>query len=78
MLFMTIDLSKRINPGKVITVKNVFDYHYCQFNHGFKFRDSVCNACHDLKILCLNISNIAIITVEGVDFRFIIRDIRSS
>ena len=61
-----------------MTVNNVFDYHYCYFIHGFKFRDSVCNACHDLKILCLNISNIGVITVKGVDFRCIVHDIRSS
>ena len=32
------------------------------FNHGFKFQDSVCNGCHDLTMLCLNLSDIAIIT----------------
>ena len=31
--------------------------------------DSVCNGCHDLKMLCLNISSVAIITVEGVNYR---------
>ena len=42
--------------------------HYWYFNHGFKFHNSVCNGCHDLTMLCLNISNIAIITVKGVDY----------
>ena len=37
---------------------------YWFFNHGFRFQDSVCNGCHDLTILYLNISNIAIITVN--------------
>ena len=42
--------------------------HYWYFNHGFKFHNSACNGCHDLTMLCLNISNIAIITVKGVDY----------
>ena len=39
------------------------------FNHGFKFQDSICNGCHDLTTLCLNISDIAIITVKGAAYR---------
>ena len=55
--------------------------HICQywfFNHGFKFQDSVYIGCHDLTVLCLNISNITIITVKGVDYRYIIHDISES
>ena len=32
------------------------------FNHGFKFQDSVCNVCHGLAMLRINLSDIAIIT----------------
>ena len=39
--------------------------HYWVFNHGFEFQDSICNGCHDLTMLCLDISDIAIITVKG-------------
>ena len=52
--------------------------NYWFFNHGFKFDDSVCNGCHDLIILCLNISDIAIITVKNVDYRCIIHNIGKS
>ena len=38
------------------------------FNHGFEFQDSVWNGYHDLIILCLNTSNITIITVKGIDY----------
>ena len=38
------------------------------------FQDSVCNGCHDLKMLCLNISDTAIITIKGVDYHCIIHD----
>ena len=53
-------------------------YHYWFFNHGLKFQDSVCNGCHDLTIVCLNISNITIITVKNIDCRCIIHSIRKS
>ena len=50
---------------KVIAGKNVW-FDTCFFNHGFRFRDSICNGCHDLTMFCLNINDIAIMTV-GVD-----------
>ena len=52
--------------------------HYWFFNPEFEFQDSVCNCCHDLTILCLNISNIAIITVKNADYCCIIHDINKS
>ena len=48
------------------------------FNHGLKFQDHVCNGCHDLSLLCLNISDIAIITVKKVDYCCIIHNISKS
>ena len=52
-----IDLSKGNNS------KECMICHYCFFNNGFKFQDSICNGCHDLTMLTVNISDIAIITV---------------
>ena len=47
-------------------------------NHGFEFQYSVCNGCHDLSMLCLNISDIAITTVKNVDYRCIIHNMSKS
>ena len=52
--------------------------HYCFFNHGFKFQDSICNGCHDLTMLSLNIRNTAVITVKNVDYHCIIHNISKS
>ena len=52
--------------------------HYWLFNHGFKFQGYVCNGCHDLTMLSVNISNIAIIAVKSVDYRCIIHSISKS
>ena len=60
---------------KVLEVKNVWFATIGFFNEEFKFQDSVCNTCHDLTILCLNISDIAITTVKNVDYCCIIHNI---
>ena len=46
--------------------------HYSFLNHGSKFQDSVYNGCHDLTMLSVNISDIAIIAIKNVDYRCII------
>ena len=62
---------------KVIDVKCMI-LHYWVFNPGFKYQDSICNCCHDLTILFLNITDIGIITVKNADYRCIIHDISKS
>ena len=49
--------------------------HYFFFNHGFKFENYVCNGCHDLTMLSVNISDIAIITVKNTYYRCIVHNI---
>ena len=65
-----IDLIKRIDVVKRC--------QYWHFNHGFKFQKLFCNVCHDLMMLCLNIGDIAIITVKGADYPCIFNDIYKS
>ena len=48
---------------------------YYFFDLGFKFQDYVCNGCRDLLILYLNINNIAIITVNNLDYCCIVYNI---
>ena len=51
--------------------------YFWLFNHRLKFQD-LCNDCHDLAMLCLNISNITIIPVKNVDYCCIIHNISKS
>ena len=47
--------------------------HYWYFlNYSFKFQPNVCNRCHDLLIMSMNLSNIAILNIKGFDYRYII------
>ena len=67
-----IDLAKS-NNSKVCVI-----CRYWFFNHGFKFQDFVCNGCHDLTMLSVNISDNVIITIKNDDYRSIIHNISES
>ena len=73
-----IDISEGIDPAKSNDNKECMICHYWFFNHEFKFQDYVCNGCHNLTMLCLNISDIAIITIKGVDQHCIVYYITKS
>ena len=73
-----IDISKGIDLAKSNNNKKCMICHYWFFNHGFKFQDSVWNGCHDLTMLCLNISDVTITTVKNVDYGCIIHNISES
>ena len=68
LYYKRIDISEGIDLPKINRSKECMVCHYWFFNHGFKFQDSLCNGCHDLTMLCLNISDITIITVKNVDY----------
>ena len=67
-----IDASRRNHSNECIVC------HYWFFNHGFKYQYSVCNVHHDLLMQCVNISDIAISTVKGADYRCIIHGVSKS
>ena len=51
---------------------------YWLFNHGFKYQESVCNGCHGLIVLNLNISVVTVIPAEGVNYLCIIHGVSKS
>ena len=75
MHYDRINMSKVIDTAKSNNSKESFIGHYRQFNHGLEFEDSICNGSHYLLMLCLNISDIAIVTVIGADNCYIIYEI---
>ena len=66
MYYNRIDLSEEIDFVKSNSSKEYIICCCWLFNHGFKFQD-LFNGFHDLTMLCLNISDIAVIKVKGVD-----------
>ena len=53
-----IDISEGIDLAKSKNSKECMICHYWFLNHGFEFQDYVCNFCHDLTMLYVNISNV--------------------
>ena len=48
--------------------------HYWYFlNKGFKFQPKFCNRSHDLLMMSMNLSDIAILNIKSADCRCIIR-----
>ena len=53
--------------------------HYWYFlNKGFKFQPYVCNRCHDLLIMSMNLSDIFILKIKSADYYCIITGISKS
>ena len=68
-----IDVSEGIGVQKTSTSKtsDIF-YYWCFLSYSFKFQPNVCNRCHDLLMMSMNLSDIAILNIKGYDYRCII------
>ena len=54
-------------------------HHCCYFlDKGFKFQPDVYNRCHDVLLMSVNFSDIAILNIHGVDYHCIICGISKS
>ena len=75
MYYNKIDIKDGNNLAKSNRNKECLICHYWFLNHGFKFHNSVCNGCHLLTMLSVNVNDIVIITIKHVDYRCIILNI---
>ena len=67
------DVSQGINFDKISKSKECNICHYWYFlNKGFKFLPKVCNECHDLLMMSMSFSDIAILNIKGADCRCVI------
>ena len=56
-----IDVSEGIDVNKTSASKECDIFHYWNFlNYSFKFQSNACNRCHDLLMMSMNLSDIAI------------------
>ena len=60
---MELMLIKQVHQKSVIFVT---------INYSFKFQPNVCNRCHDLLMMPMNLSDIAILNIKGSHYRCII------
>ena len=74
MLYVNrIDVSIGISINKTSASKEcgICRYWYL-LNYGSTFQPNVCNRCHDLLMLSMNLSNIVILNIKGCDYHCII------
>ena len=71
-----VDISERIDVNNTSKSKVCNICHYRYFlNKGFKFQRNVCNRCHDLLMMSMNLSDVAILDIKNADYRCIISGI---
>ena len=76
LYFNRIDVSEGIDVNKTSPSKERDICHYWYFlSKGCTFQSNVCDRCHDLLIMSMNLSDIAISNSKGSDYRYIISGI---
>ena len=71
--FDRIDASEGIDVNKTSALKECDICHYWYLlNYSFKFQPNVCNRCHDLLMMSIKLSDIAILNIKGSDYCCII------
>ena len=73
LYYERIDVSEGIDVYKASASKECDVCHYWYFlNFSFKFQPNACNRCHDLLMMSMNLSDIAILNIKGSDYCCII------
>ena len=74
-----IDVSEGIDVNKTSALKECNIFHYWFFlNKSFKFQPNVYNRFHDLQMVSMNLSDIAILNIKGSNYCCIISGINKS
>ena len=73
LYFNKIDIAEGIDVNKTSKSKECDICNYWYFlDKGFKFSPHVCNVCHDVLMVPVNLSEIAILNMNGNDYCCII------
>ena len=68
-----IDVYKGIEVNKISASKECnICYNWYFLNYNFTFQPNACNRCHDLLIMSVKLSDIAITNIKGSDYCSII------
>ena len=76
LIYNRINVSDRVDVNKTRKSRecDICQYWY-SLDKGFKFQPDVCNGCHDVLMMSMNLSNIAILNIHSADYRCIISGI---
>ena len=73
LYFDRIDVPEGIDVNKTNESKECDIYWYFS-EKGFQLQSNVCNGCNDL-LMSMNLSDIAILNINGSDYRCIIKEL---
>ena len=74
-----IDITEGSDVNKTIASKECGIFHYWYFlNYCFKCQPNICNKCHDLLMMSMNLTDITISNIKGCDDLCIISLIRKN
>ena len=72
LYFNRIEGSEGIDVNKTSASREYDICHYWYFlNYSFMFQPNVCNRCHDLLMMSINLSDATILNIKGSDYRCI-------
>ena len=69
LYFNRIDVSEGIDLNKTSASKEYICHYWHFLNYSFKFQPNVCNRCHDLLMLLMTLSNIAMHCLKRVQIQ---------
>ena len=68
-ILIELSFSEGVHVNKASESKECDICQYWYFlDKGFKFQPDVCNGRHDLLMMSMNLSNIAILNINGADY----------
>ena len=72
-VYIRVDVYEEIDVNKTSASKKCDICHYWYFpNYSFKFQPNVCNRSHNLLIMSVNLSDIAVLNMKGSNYCCII------
>ena len=77
MFLKVLMLIKQAILKSVLFVLKLFVLHLV-LDKGFKFQPALCNGCHNLLMMYMDLNSIAILNVHGHDYQCIINGISKS
>ena len=71
LYFYRINVSEGTDVNKTSASKEYdISHHWYFLNKGFKFQLNVCNRCHGLLMMSINLSDFAILNIKASDYHY--------
>ena len=79
LYYYRIDVSEGIDVNKTSTPRENIIWHYGYFlDKEFRFQQTVCNGCHNLSMMSINLNDTVILNIHGIKYGCIINGLSKS